>query len=200
VEKYGVATPPETSPVDFGGQVQREALRRGLGRAQVVYLVMDGAVWLWDLAQDRFKEALKTLDLHHAREHLQAVAEVLFGAGTSEAKAWLKGILHRLRSGKETLVVRQLEELLESQAQRSQAQQEDIAREVKYFQEHRDHMHYQAMEDSGAPMGSGAVESFGKQLQRRLRGPGQFWTRPGLTCLLRLSLLVKNRDDHHLWN
>src|SRR5206468_3183402 len=66
LEKFVVATPPETSPVDFGQQVYQEALRRGLARAKFVYLVMDGAVWLWDLAQDRFKDAIKTLDFHHA--------------------------------------------------------------------------------------------------------------------------------------
>ena len=200
LEKYTVATPPETSPVDFGRQVHQEAMRRGLGRAQVVYLVMDGAVWLWDLALDRFKESVKTLDFHHAREHLHAVAESLYGSGSPQSKEWLKAILHRLRHGKETRVVRQLEQLLESQAQRSAEHQEIIAREVNYFQEHEDHLHYSAMEEAGAPMGSGAVESLGKQLQRRLRGCGQFWGRPGLTSLLRLSVLVKNHDHHHLWN
>ena len=49
-------------------------------------------------------------------------------------------------------------------------------------------------------MGSGAVESLGKQLQGRLRGFGQFWTRDGLTSLLRLTVLVKNNDYSHLWN
>ena len=200
LEKYVVATPPDTSPTEFGRQVQQEALRRGLARAQVVYLVMDGAVWLWDLAQDRFKDTLKTLDFHHAREHLNAVAEGLHGPGTDQAKEWLKGLLHQLRHGKESLVVRRLEDLLESQAKRSQETREVIAREVNYFQEHRDHIHYRQMEKAGAPLGSGAVESLGKQLQRRLRSCGQFWSRPGLTHLLSLSVLVKNRDDPLLWN
>lgn len=200
LEKYTVATPPDTAPVEFGRQVHQEALRRGLARAQVVYLVMDGAVWLWDLAEDRFKDATKTLDFHHAREHLQAVAESLHGSGTSQAKEWLQAILHRLRHGQETQVVRQLQKLLKSQAQRSAEHQEIIAREVNYFQEHEDHLHYEAMDEAGAPMGSGAVESLGKQLQRRLRGCGQFWSRPGLTHLLHLSVLVKNHDLHHLWS
>lgn len=49
-------------------------------------------------------------------------------------------------------------------------------------------------------MGSGAVESLGKQFQRRLRGCGQSWSRSGLTALLRLTVLVKNDDQSHLWN
>ena len=200
LEKYVVASPPETPPLEFGQQVHHEAMRRGLVRARVVYRVMDGAVWIWDVAEDRFKDAVKTLDFHHAREHLQAVADAVYGPEAPAGRQWLERLLHQLRHGKEALVVRRLEELLESQAKRTPPSTEVIAREVNYFQEHREHLHYQQMEKAGAPLGSGAVESLGKQLQRRLRGCGQFWTRTGLTHLMRLSVLVKNKDDPLLWN
>jgi hypothetical protein len=200
IEKFVVATPPETSPVDFGAAVQNEARRRGLGRAKYVYLVMDGALWLWDLAEDRFAQAIKTLDFHHARDHLWAVANSLHGEDTPEAGAWVQPLLRSLRKGRENHVVRQLEELLENQSERTSEQQELIEREVKFFVKHRDHLHYQAMEKAGAPRGSGAVESLGKQLQQRLRGCGQIWGRPGFTRLLRVVVLVKNREEHLLWN
>lgn len=202
LEKYVVATPPETSPLDFGQAVRDEAMRRGLARAQTVYLVMDGAVWLWDLAEDRFKTAVKTLDFHHAREHLHTIAEALHGIGTQRAKDWLAEQLASLRHGDEALVVNRLEDLLTSQAQakRPTKIRKTITREVKYFRAHREHIHYEDRENEGAPLGSGAVESLGKQLQRRLRGCGQFWRRPGLTHLLKLSVLAKNNDLHHLWN
>ena len=45
-----------------------------------------------------------------------------------------------------------------------------------------------------------AVESLGKQLQQRLRGCGQIWSRAGFTRLLKIVVLVKNQDEHHLWN
>lgn len=201
LEKYVVATPPETAPIDFGAQVQAEAYRRGLGRAKFVYLVMDGAVWLWDLAQDRFASALKTLDFHHAREHLQAIADALHGTGSEPAGAWLKPLLHSLRHGQEQKVIENLEDLLISTTPLCRPElQTDLEREVKYFQSHRDHLHYQAMEEAGAPLGSGAVESLGKQLQARLRGCGQFWARPGFNALLLLCVLTKNNDANLLWN
>jgi len=200
IEKFVVATPPETSPVDFGAAVQAEARRRGLGRAKKVYLVMDGAVWLWELAEDRFAEAIKTLDFHHARDHLWALAHELHGKDTPEAKAWVQPLLRSLQKGKEARVVQRLEELLQTQSERTPQSQEVVEREVNYFVNHRDHLHYQAMEKAGAPRGSGAVESLGKQLQRRLRGCGQIWNRPGFTHLLRLCVLIKNQDDSLLWN
>lgn len=202
LEKHVVATPPETSPLDFGQAVQQEAMRRGLARARTVYLVMDGAVWLWDLAEDRFKTAVKTLDFHHAREHLNTIAEALYGTGTQRAREWLAQQVESLRHGDEALVVNGLENLLKSQAQakRPAKIRKTIAREVKYFRSHREHIHYQAREKEGAPLGSGAVESLGKQLQRRMRGCGQFWKRSGLSNLLKLSVLAKNNDLHLLWN
>ena len=175
-------------------------MRRGLARAQAVYLVMDGAVWLWDLAEDRFKDAIKTLDFHHAREHLNAVAEALHGVGSSGAKDWLDQRLNYLRNGKESLVIRGLQDLVQRIETLAPGTQEVIVRETNYFQAHRDHIHYRDREKEGTPLGSGAVESLGKQLQRRLRGCGQFWGHPGLTDLLELSVLVKNRDLHLLWN
>ena len=154
------------------------------------------------MAEDCFQRAVKTLDFHHAREHLQAVAEALHGAGTEAAKAWLKATLHQLRHGQEARVVKKLEELLNpaTLTTRTTQDQATLTREVSYFKDHEDHIHYRRMEKAGAPMGSGAVESLGKQLQRRLRGCGQFWTRAGLTHLLHLCVLVKNKDDHLLWN
>jgi hypothetical protein len=200
IEKFVVATPPETSPVDFGAAVHAEARRRGLGRAKHVYLVMDGAVWLWELAEDRFAQAIKTLDFHHARDHLWALAHTLHGEDTPQAKAWVQPLLRSLRKGREARVVRTLQDLLESQPARTAENQEAVEREVKFFVKHSDHLHYHAMEKAGAPRGSGAAESLGKQLQHRLRGCGQIWGRPGFTRLLRLVVLVKNQDEALLWN
>jgi len=200
LEKYIVACPPETAPVDFGAAVQAEARRRGLGRARYVYLVMDGAVWLWDLAEDRFANAIKTLDFHHVSQHLWAVGHALYGEGTDKAKEWVEKLLHGLRHGKESRVIRRLEELLESSAPRPAEVQKVVEGEVNYFRNHRDHLHYQAVAKAGAPIGSGAVESLGVQLQERFRGCGQFWRRPGISHLLRLVTLVRNQDDCHLWN
>lgn len=200
LEKYIVACPPETAPVDFGAAVEAEARRRGLGRAKVIYLVMDGAVWLWDLAEDRFREAVKTLDFHHASEHLWAVGRVLYGEGSAETAVWVETLLHRLRHGKQARVVRRLHELIAPSGERSADAQEVIEREANYFKTHQAHLNYKAIHRAGAPIGSGAVESLGAQLQRRFRCSGQFWQRPGLSYLLKLAVTFRNKDDPYLWN
>lgn len=200
IEKFVVATPPDTSPVDFGTAVHTEALRRGLATAEHVYLVMDGAVWLWALSEERFASATKILDFHHAREHLQSVAAALHGEGTDAARNWLEPLVHQLRHGSEARVLRSLEALLIQPPLAEPASQATVLREVQYFRNHADHIHYRKTAKAGAPIGSGAVESLGAQLQRRLRSCGQFWRRPGLTHLLALCVTFKNRDDPLLWN
>lgn len=214
IEKFIVCAAPLTSPVDFGALVQAEARRRGLGRAQFVYLVMDGAVWLWDLAEERFATALKTLDFEHASQHLWAIAHALHGEGTSEARAWAEKLLHSLRHGGEKRVVRKLEELLAPahrpadklgspslrKPRRRPGARKIIAREVAYFQTHRDHLHYEAVADAGAPIASGAVESLCGELQARFKGRGQFWQRPGLRRLMAVNVLFKNHEESFLWN
>ncbi len=115
VEKYVVAEPPDTSPLDFGTAVHAEARRHGLAQAQKVYVVIDGAVWLWNLTTDRFSQADHLLDFHHASEHLWAIAYELHGQGTEAAQRWAKELLHSLRHGREQQVVRTLEELLQPQ-------------------------------------------------------------------------------------
>jgi hypothetical protein len=199
-EKYAVATPPGTSPMDFGAAVHAEALRRGMGRAKTVYVVMDGAVWLWDLAEDRFKDAIKTLDFHHAREHLQAVADLEHGVGTEANRGWMQRTTRDLAGGRQIRVLSQLEELLSSEQPRTVQEREDLEREVAYFRSHRDHLNYKQREREGSPRGSGAIESLGKQLQARMRGCGQFWGQHGLPPLLQLCVAVKNKDAHLLWN
>ena len=200
LEKHIVASPPETEVVDFGAAVHAGAMRRGLARAKRVYVVMDGAVWLWRLAAGRFAQATLILDFHHAREHLKAVAQALHGDDSAAVHAWVDPLLDQLQKGKEARVISRLEELLDSWPKLDGERRQVVEREVGYFQEHRDHMHYQRWKRSGAPCGSGAVESLGAQLQRRFRTCGQFWQRPGLTHLLALSVTFKNRDQKLLWN
>jgi len=194
IEKQVVVREPETDPVVFGQAVQTEAMRRGLAQAKEVYLVMDGAVWLWCLRKDRFKDTTPVLDFHHASQHLWALAYHRFGDKTepqrAEARAWVQPLLHQLRHGKEARVIRTLEALLATK----EGRQKPVRTEVNYFKTHRDHLHYQAVDERGGPIASGAVESLCSQLQDRFKRTGQFWTRSGLRHLLAVEEAIRNRD------
>lgn len=200
LEKYIVARPPDTEPLEFGKAVEREALRRGLAQAAKVYVVMDGALWLWDLANDRFARSIKTLDFHHASEHMWVIGNTVYGEGTKETKKWVKGLLHQLRHGQVDRMIRRLDQLLEKWEFESATVRKTLKREIEYFRKHADHIHYQDRAQAGTPIGSGAVESLARQLQNRFKSCGQFWSREALTNLLAISTTFKNQDECFLWN
>jgi hypothetical protein len=39
----------------------------------------DGAVWIWNVADQNFPGAIQIVDLYHARQHLWAVASYITG-------------------------------------------------------------------------------------------------------------------------
>ncbi len=95
-------------------QIWAEASRHGLGRAADVLIVADGAVWIWNLADDRFPQARQRLDAYHAKQHLWAVADALHGAGTPTARAWIAPLLAKLDQSGAPQVIADLREALTS--------------------------------------------------------------------------------------
>ena len=73
-----------------------------------------------------------------------------------------------------------------------------VQREIKYFQNHRDHLHYQDNAAKGFPVGSGAVESGCSQFQDRFKRTGQFWNSVSMGRLQALKVARNNGDWEEL--
>jgi hypothetical protein len=197
VEKFVVAYVGD--PLEFGRRVQAEARRRGLGQAARVYVVSDGGVWIWNIQADRFAQAVGVLDFFHASEHLWGLAHILHPADAAGARAWVEPLLHQLRHGGEAAVLQTLHDLPAWCARRAQPAPPEVARETRYFDQHREHLHYAARTAEGCPVGSGAMESLCGQLQGRFKRGGQFWTEPGRRRLMALEVARRNQDWDELW-
>jgi hypothetical protein len=178
-------------------QLYAEALRRGLGQAAGALVIGDGAVWIWRLADDRFKDAHQRLDFYHAVEHLAAVGRALFGENQAKLKAWLKPLVRQLKNESAVKVVEQLEEIL-SQLPKGESAQA-VEKQLNYFHEHQQRMDYRAGRRRGEPIGSGAVESTCRQAQCRFKRPGQYWTPQGDEALLCLETFWRNGRWHLLF-
>jgi hypothetical protein len=178
-------------------QLHAEALRRGLGQAAGALVIGDGAVWIWRLADDRFKEARQRLDFYHAVQHLAAVGRALYGEDKERLKGWLRPLVQQLKNQSAIKVVEQLEGILAQMPAGACA--EAVQKEVNYFQTHRDRMDYRAGRRRGEPIGSGAVESTCRQSQCRFKRPGQYWSRQGDEALLCLETFWRNGRWHQLF-
>jgi hypothetical protein len=190
----------------LSAQLYREALARGLGQAQLVLVIADGALWIWNLAKDRFPNARQRLDLFHAEEHLWAVAHDLYGHDTPEAVAWVKPLLQQVRDDQTLAVIASLGEL---KPRLLEAQQKKVQTQIEYFEHNAQRMKYKeileardACEKGNAteqqnqlanhPVGSGAIESACRQYQCRFKRTGQFWTTAGDEALMSLETLWRN--------
>ena len=177
----------------FQPQLYAEAIQRGLLQAEHVLILADGAIWIWNIAADRFKGASQRVDLYHVKEHLCSLAKELFG-NTEKAKEWVAPFLNWLerRTDGALDVLQGLEGLRATLDQFTASQQEAIEREIGYFDDHKKRMDYKAGKALGQPVGSGAIESTCSQYQRRFKLTGQFWTLAGDEAFLALATLHRN--------
>lgn len=193
LEKFWVAAASGTDPQQFGRQVHAEALRRGLSHARYVFIVSDGAVWIWNIVADRFVGAMEELDFYHASEHLWDVARDLYPEPTL-ARQWVEPLLHQLRHGQEEQVLKTLESLPEEARKLDRLLSELVQTEINYFENNRNRLHYQDNTAKGFPAGSGAVESACSQFQDRFQRTGQFWKSQSMGSLQALKVARQNGD------
>jgi len=179
---------------DLRAQLFAEAQRHGLAQAAKVLVVADGAVWIWNLAGDRFAQAQQRLDYYHASQHLWAVAHALHPEDAAAARAWVQPLLQKLKNGRATALLNDLRALAKRLRQK---QRQAVEAEVAYLESHRGRMDYAAARRAGEPQGSGAMESTCRQYQCRFKRPGQFWSCAGDEGLMCLETFWRN-DRWHL--
>jgi len=61
----------------FGRRVYAQSQWEGIGGADEVVVIGDGARWVWELAEEHFPRAVQILDFYHATGHLWDAAWVI---------------------------------------------------------------------------------------------------------------------------
>lgn len=139
----------------FGERIYREALRRGLERAQRLIVLGDGAPWIWNLADEYFPGAIQIVDLYHACQHLSDLAKLAYGIGSANLKLWLDQWISQLKAGKVESVMGAIWALSSA----FPAQQESIEKGLHYFQNNAERMRYADFREPGLFVGSGVTEA-----------------------------------------
>jgi hypothetical protein len=182
-------------PLEIGRRLHWEARRGGLGRAQAVLAVADGAPWIWGVVEDRWAGCHQLLDFYHASQHLWVLGQALHAGQEVAAREWVERQLHHLRHGQERKGLREIAALQKRRGKSGAI----IEREKNYFAAQAGRMNYHQIAERGWPIGSGAVESACRQRQCRRKRPGQFWTQSGLRHLDALEEARDNRHWDELW-
>ena len=177
---------------EFARRVEREARRRGFDQARRRVVLGDGAVWIWNLADEIFPGAIQIVDLYHAKEHVSDVAKAIYGSGSDLAEQWAKTRRDEFDDGK-------LESLLD--ALRVHAGANDEARKcLDYVTRNQHRMRYPEFRAQGLCVGSGVVEAGCKvTVATRLKRAGMHWTVAGADAIIALRCCKLSGRFEDFW-
>lgn len=183
--------------VDFGGQVRREAFRRGLAAALLVVFLGDGAKWVWELARVNFPMAICILDFFHAVEHLSTLIHLLYGpATTGRSQQTFRRWRQALRQNRIGWVIR----LAQRDLPLDPPARELAQKEIDYFQNNQSRMQYKTYLEKGYFIGSGVVEAGCKSVVGyRLKQSGMRWGVEGARNVLTIRCLIASGLFDQLW-
>lgn len=169
----------------FAQRVEREARRRGVGRAPRQAVLGDGAPWIWNIAGEHFPEAIQIVDRFHAKEHLSHVAKVLYGAPSDLGDAWAKARHAELDAGRLSQIVAAL--VTQYRTRRDRAKRQELRKCIGYLWANRRRMRYPRFQAQGLCTSSAVVEAGCKvSIGTRLKRAGMHWTVRGANAIIAL--------------
>jgi len=180
----------------FGPMLRREALRRGMGTALKVVLLIDGAEGLANMGTLCFKDAVQIVDFFHALEHAGEVLRALLG--NKEHPQYQQ----RLHDWADRLLEDEVR-LLIAEARheaRTLGRAEAVEEELGYFVSNVARMQYGTFRQQGFFIGSGVIEAGCKTLiGARCKQSGMFWTVPGAVNILAFRCIHASRRIGDFW-
>jgi hypothetical protein len=176
----------------FAARVEREATRRGFDRVARRAVLGDGATWIWNLADERFPDAVQIVDRFHVTQHLSDVAKSIYGATSDLARPWARARHDELDAGDIDAVLTAL---------RVHAPHDDEARKcVDYVDRNRARMRYPAFRAAGLCTSTGVVEAGCKvAIGTRCKRAGMHWTVAGADAIIALRCCKLSGRFEEFW-
>lgn len=176
----------------FGWRIFAEAQRRGLAQAQLVIVLTDGARYNRTIAQTHFPKAIHIVDLYHAYEHLNQVAQLLWGSEAKTPKKWKR----LLKAGK----IADLLTHVQRQVKGLPSRQASLQKSLAYFRTNKDHMRYGDYRRKKLFVGSGVVEAGCRTvIGQRLKHSGMRWSLRGANAIIALRCCLLSRKFEDFW-
>jgi hypothetical protein len=182
----------DVHPAEFAQRVVREANRRGFDQASRRVVLGDGALWIWNLADEHFPDAIQIVDLYHAKGHLWDVAKAIYGAGSDLAEQWAKQRRDQLDDG-------EIDDILVALSDHVEAN-EEARKCFDYVTRNRHRMRYPEFRAQGLCVGSGVVEAGCKTaIGARCKRAGMHWTVAGADAIIALRCCKLSGRFEDFW-
>ena len=156
----------------------------------------DGAVWIWNIAEEHFYGATQIVDLYHAREHYWNVAKAIFGGDVKAIALWTEQRRKELDNGEVEQVVQAITQLSASHGHA----QEICQRERSYFEKNKKRMRYDEFRRQGLFVGSGVLEAGCRTvIGQRLKQSGMHWSVKGADSIIALRCCLLSNRWENFW-
>ena len=181
---------------EFGWRLYAESMRRGLLQSKRVVLLGDGAEWINTLHATHWPEALRIVDLYHAREHVAELCKRLF-AGQDK-----RIVHHRIRwwadldAGRVEKIVTEAEDCLPAAGKT----RDEAVGQMAYLNKNREYMRYAAFRRQDLFVGSGVIEAgCGTVIGLRLKQSGMEWSLRGANAIISLRCMTVSGRLEDYW-
>ena len=183
-------------PIDlFGPFLRQESLRRGMGSAAKVVLLIDGANGLENMGRQNFKDCIQIVDFYHALEHAGEVLVALLGKDHPDYE-------RRLHRWAKKLLKDKVEALIEETRKEctGKPQAQAVEEALHYFVTNISRMHDGTFRAAGYFIGSGVVEAGCKTvIGGRCKQSGMFWSEAGAENILAFRCIHSSRRLDEFW-
>ena len=180
---------------EFGPILRQEAIRRGLGSAGKVVLLIDGAPGLENMGRINIKEAIQIVDFYHAMEHAGQVLNALIGKNHPDFKKLQRRWAKQLLKDRVTALIQKTRKECAGKPCETA-----VEAALGYFVRNVERMQYGTFRAAGYFIGSGVVEAGCKTIiGGRCKQSGMFWSEPGARNILALRCIHSSRRLDEFW-
>ena len=185
---------------DIAVLLHQEALRRGLGRAQKVVFIGDGAAWIWNNCESTFPGAVQILDYYHASEYVVDIAKAIHIDDGQQATALQKRWRKRMKETSPKKLIAEARILLGKHPGWDTCRRALIEEKISYLESHASRTEYGEYRAKGYFIGSGVIEAGCKTVVgSRLKQSGMFWSKRGAGNILDMRCLFLGPDFERVW-
>jgi hypothetical protein len=156
----------------FTMQLDDFAKMNGIGYADQIVYLSDGAVCLEKLREKLYPCSIGIVDLYHARQHLRKLVESLRFHSKHRQDTFYEECSHLLDLG-------EIDKMIALVSHKAiDSNRASIEKQLEYFTGNKRKMRYGLFRAAGLFIGSGVIESACKTIvENRLNGSGMRWTK-----------------------
>jgi hypothetical protein len=163
------------------------AINQGYGKYETTNVLGDGAVWIWNLAELLFPDAILTLDLFHLKENIYEFAKHIFKNDEKKYTVWAEIIITYIWNEDIDKVIDEVKKYSKIKLPKG------VVNLKNYIENNRNKFNYKEKREKGFLIGSGPIESGNKTvLQRRFKQSGMRWSPETAQPLLTLRAKVES--------